>query len=83
MFYFIEKPHTSSFPTEVVKTKSNFIVISAETDLGRRKLVVAVISVDGYLFLVFSDLACDLEITGIGVFWLHSAAWQQGGEPWK
>ena len=34
-------------------------------------LVVAVISIDGYPFLAFSDLTCHLEDTGIGVFWLH------------
>ena len=38
-------------------------------------LVVAVISVDAYPFLAFSDLTCHLEDTGIGVFWLHCAAW--------
>ena len=32
--------------------------------------MVAVISVDSYLFLAFSDLTCHLEDTGIGVFWL-------------
>ena len=37
-------------------------------------LVVAVISVDVYLFLAFSDLTCHLEDTGIGGFWLHCAA---------
>ena len=37
-------------------------------------LVVAVISVDAYSFLAFSDLTCHLEDTGIGVFWLHCAA---------
>ena len=25
-------------------------------------------------FLAFSDLTCHLEVTGIGVFWLHGAA---------
>ena len=33
--------------------------------------MVAVISVDVYPFLSFSDLTCHLEDTGIGVFWLH------------
>ena len=33
--------------------------------------MVAVISVDAYLFLAFSDLTCHLEDTVIGVFWLH------------
>ena len=37
-------------------------------------LVVAVISVEAYPFLAFSDLTCHLEDTEIGVFWLHCAA---------
>ena len=32
--------------------------------------MVAVISVDAYPFLAFSDLASHLEDAGIGVFWL-------------
>ena len=36
--------------------------------------MVAVISVDAYLFLAFSDLTCHLEDTRMGVFWLHSTA---------
>ena len=36
--------------------------------------MVAVISVDAYPFLAFSDLTYYLEDTGIGVFWLHCAA---------
>ena len=35
--------------------------------------MVALSSVDTYPFLAFSDLTCDLEDTGIGVFWLHCA----------
>ena len=35
--------------------------------------MVAVISVDAYAFLAFSDLAYHLEDTGIGVFCLHCA----------
>ena len=50
----------------LVKTESGFTVISAETDLGGWTLVVAVISVDPYPFLVFSDLTCHLEDMGIG-----------------
>ena len=38
-------------------------------------LVVAVISVAAYPFLAFSGLTCQLEDTGIGVFWLNCAAW--------
>ena len=34
-------------------------------------LVVVVISINAYPFLSFSDQACHLEDTGIGVFWLH------------
>ena len=33
--------------------------------------MVTVISVDAYPFLAFSDLTYHLEVTGIGVFWLH------------
>ena len=36
-------------------------------------MVVAVINVDAYQFLAFSDLTCHLEDTGIGVFWLQYA----------
>ena len=48
------------FPIGLVKTESGFIVRSVETGLGRWMLVVAVISVDAYLFLAFSDLTCCL-----------------------
>ena len=34
-------------------------------------LVVAVISVDAYLFLAFSDVICYLDCAEKGVFWLH------------
>ena len=37
--------------------------------LGRRMLAVAVISVDAYPFLAFTDL----QDTGIGAFWFHCA----------
>ena len=74
MFYYIDQPHTPSFPIGLVKTKSDF-VRSVETALGRWTLVVAVISVDAYPFFAFSDLTCHLEDTRIGVFWLHCAAW--------
>ena len=74
MFY-INQLCTPSFPIGLVKTESGFIVRSVEIGLGRWTLVVAVISVDAYPFLAFSDLTCHLEDTGIGVFWLHSAAW--------
>ena len=73
MFYYIDQLRTSSFPSGLVKTKSDFIVGSVETDLQKWKLVVAVIIVDTYPFLAFSDLTCLLEDTGIGVFWLHCA----------
>ena len=74
MFY-IHQLQTQSFPIELVKTESGFIVTSVETGLGRWTLAVAVISVDAYPFLAFSDLTCHLEDTGIGVFWLHCATW--------
>ena len=75
MFYYISQPHTPSFSTGLVKTKSDFIIRSVETDLGRWMLVVAVISIDIYPFLAFSDLTCHFEYTRIGVFWLHCATW--------
>ena len=75
MFYYINQFCTTSFPIGLVKIKSDFIVGSAETGLGKWMLVVAVISVDAYPFLAFSDLICHLEDTGIGIFWLHCAAW--------
>ena len=75
MFY-IDQLRTTSFPTGLVKTQSGFIVGSVETGLGIWTLVLAVINVDAYPFLAFSDLTCNLEDFGIGVFWLHCAAWQ-------
>ena len=74
MFY-IDQFRTQSFLIGLVKTESGFIVRSVETGLGRWTLVVAVISVDAYPFLAFSDLTCHLEDTVIGVFWLHCAVW--------
>ena len=56
MFY-IDQLRTPSFPIGLVKTESGFIVRSVETGL-RWTLVVAVISVDAYPFLAFSDLTC-------------------------
>ena len=58
------------------RPNSDFIVGSVENSLGKWTLVVAVISVDAYPFLTFSDLTCHLEGVGIDVFWLHGAAWQ-------
>ena len=62
-------------PIGLVKTESDFIVGSVETGLGRWTLVVAVIRVNAYQFLTFSDLTRHLEDTGIGVLWLHCAPW--------
>ena len=72
MFY-IYQLHTPSFPIGLVKTESGFILRSVETGLGRAMLVVAVISVDAYSFLAFSELTSHLEDMGIRVFWLHCA----------
>ena len=69
MFY-IDQLCTASFPIGLVKTECGFTVRSVETGLAKSTLEVAVISVDGYPFLDFSDLTCHLEDTGIGVFWL-------------
>ena len=68
--------HTPSFLIGLVKTKSDFIVRSVETGLGRWTLVVVMISVDAYPLLAFSYLTCHLEDTGIGAFWLHWSMWQ-------
>ena len=73
MFYYIDQPHTPSFPIGLVKTESDFIVRSVENDLERWTLVVAVISVDAYPVLALSDLTCHLEDTGIGFSLLHCA----------
>ena len=35
MFYYIDQPHNQSLPIGLVKTESDFIVRSVETDLGR------------------------------------------------
>ena len=75
MFYYIDQPCTLSFLIGLVKTKSDFVIRSVETDSRKWMLDVAVISVDTYPVLAFSDLTYDLEDTGIGVFWLHCAAW--------
>ena len=74
MIYWIEQPHTPSFPVGLVRTESDFIVTLVETDLGRCMLVLAVINVNDYAFLAFSDLIYHFEDTGIGVFWLLCAA---------
>ena len=59
MFYYIDQPRTPPCPTGLVKTGSDFIVRSVETDLERRALVLAVVSVDTYPF--FSFLKSDLS----------------------
>ena len=35
MFYYINQPRNPSFPIGLVKTETDFIVRSVETDLGR------------------------------------------------
>ena len=72
MFY-IDQLLIPSFPIGLVKTESVFTVRSVENGLGRLIPVVAVISVDAYLFLPSSGLTCHLQDTGIGVFQLHCA----------
>ena len=67
MFYF-DQLRTLSFPIGLVETEYGFIVRLVKTCLGRWTLVVAVISVDAYPFLAFSNLTCHLEATGIGFF---------------
>ena len=75
MFYYIDQLRTQSFPIGLVKTKSDFIVGSVETSLGKWTLVVALISVDAYPFMAFLDLTCHLQDKGIGAFWFHCASW--------
>ena len=67
-------PCIPSFPIGLVKAESDFIVRSVETDLRRQTLEVAVISVDAYLLLAFSDLTCHLKDTVIGILWFLYAA---------
>ena len=62
MFHYINKPRTPPFPTGMVKTESDFIIRSAETNLGKWTLVVVVISIDSYYFLTFSDVTYDLNL---------------------
>ena len=68
MFCYINKSWSHSFLIGLVKTESDFTVRSVETGLGRLMMVVAMISVDSYPFLAFSDLTCYLKDTGIDVF---------------
>ena len=63
MFYYIVQHCTLSFPIELVKTEYDFTVRSVETG-GSCDYV------DTYPFLASSDLKCQLEDMGIGVFWL-------------
>ena len=76
IFCYIDQPHIQSFPNGLVKTESDFTGRSVETDLEWWTLMLAMISVDAYPFLVFSDLTCHLEDIGIGAgIWLHCDAW--------
>ena len=54
-----------SFLNGLVQTEFDFIVRSVYTGLRRWMLAVAVITVNDYPFLAFSDLTCHLEDTGI------------------
>ena len=51
----INQRRTPSFPVWLVKTESGVIVRSVETSLGNWMLVVAVISVNAYLFFLLSQ----------------------------
>ena len=63
MFHYINQLNTPLFPTGLVKTGSNFIVRLVKTGLRRWTLVIAVISINAYPFLAFSDLTFHLEDT--------------------
>ena len=65
MFYY------NNQPIGLVKTKSDVIVRSVQKGLGIWMLVQAVISVNVYPFLAFSNLSCHFEGTGIGVALRH------------
>ena len=73
MCYYVNQPHTPSFPICLVKNESDFIVRSVETGFRKSMLVVAVISVDAHPFLALGELTCLIKDTGIGVFWLYCA----------
>ena len=73
--FYIDQLRTLSFPMGWLKLDSALLLDQYRLKLGRWKLVVTVISINAYPFLAFSDLTCHLEDTGIGIFWLHCAAW--------
>ena len=62
MLYYIDQSCTSSFRIGLVKTESDLIVRSVVTGLGRWMLVVAVISVDAYLFWLSQTWPVTLRI---------------------
>ena len=62
-----DQPGTPSFPIRLVKTEYGFIVRSVETGLGRWMLVLAVIIVDGYPFMAFSDLNLEVMTKGFSI----------------
>ena len=64
MFY-IDLLRILSFPIGLVKTESGFIVRSVETGLRRQTLAIAVISIDAYPFLAFSDLISGVDISEV------------------
>ena len=65
MFYYIDKPHNPSVSIGLVKSESDFIFRSVETDSGKWTLMVAVISDDAYPFLSFTVLP-DSKKTKLG-----------------
>ena len=71
MFY-LNQLSTLSFSIGLAKNESGFFR-SVETGLGWWMLVIAVISVDAFLFVAFSDLNYHLEHMGIGVSWLFDS----------
>ena len=77
------QPALDPLPIGLVKTESDFIIRSV-TGLGRQILVVAVISVNDYLFLAFSDLTLEVatkrflqqEVKMLGYFQCHVCIWK-------
>ena len=68
MIYYIDWPRTPSFLSGLVKTKSDFVFRLVKADLETLTLVLAMISVDFYPFLAFSNLNCHPKDTEICVF---------------
>ena len=68
MFHNIVQPCNSSFPVGLVESV-DWLIGLAESDVCP--------------YLAFPDLTCNIQDTGIGVFWLRCANSQQGDQTWN